>query len=154
MFLAGQLTELRVDVVHARDRDAVLQAAAQRLSCDALDTAALGDSLQARERLGSTAIGHGIAIPHGRMPRLQQPRGVLLRLQQPVEFAAADGQAVDLVFAMAVPDHYTHQHLMLLSGLAEKFSDPQFRHALRSASDATAMHAVLMDNTPLPEDSA
>ena len=154
MFLAGQLAELSADVVQAVDRDAVLQAAAQRLSCQQAGAEELSDSLQARERLGSTGIGHGIAIPHGRCPSLEQPRGVLLRLEPAIEFGAADGQAVDLVFAMAVPDHYTHQHLMLLSGLAEKFSDPQFRHALRSASDATAMHAVLMDNTPLPEDSA
>ena len=154
MFLAGQLAELSADVVQAVDRDAVLQAAAQRLSCQQAGAEELSDSLQARERLGSTGIGHGIAIPHGRCPSLEQPRGVLLRLEPAIEFGAADGQAVDLVFAMAVPDHYTHQHLMLLSGLAEKFSDSQFRHSRRSASDATAMRAVLMDNTPLPEDNA
>ena len=154
MFLAGQLAELSADVVQAVDRDAVLQAAAQRLSCQQAGAEELSDSLQARERLGSTGIGHGIAIPHGRCPSLEQPRGVLLRLEPAIEFGAADGQAVDLVFAMAVPDHYTHQHLLLLSCLAERFSDPDFRAALRSASDAKAMRALLMDNTSPSEDTA
>ena len=153
MFLAGQLAELSADVVQAVDRDAVLQAAAQRLSCQQAGAEELGNSLQARERLGSTGIGHGIAIPHGRCPSLQQPRGVLMRLEPAVEFGAADGQAVDLVFAMAVPDHYIHQHLLLLSCLAERFSNADFRTALRSADDADAMRALLMDNTPFPEDT-
>ena len=153
MFLGGHLAELRADVVHAVDRDAVLQAAAQRLSCQQAGAEELGNSLQARERLGSTGIGHGIAIPHGRCPRLEQPRGLLMRLVPAVEFGAADGQAVDLVFAMAVPDHYTHQHLLLLSCLAERFSNADFRTALRSADDADAMRALLMDNTPFPEDT-
>ena len=154
MFLAGQLAELSADVVQAVDRDAVLQAAAQRLSCQQAGAEELSDSLQARERLGSTGIGHGIAIPHGRCPSLEQPRGVLLRLEPAIEFGAADGQAVDLVFAMAVPDHYTHQHLLLLSCLAERFSNPDFRAALRNASNAEAMHALLMENTPPPEATA
>ena len=154
MFLAGQLAELSADVVQAVDRDAVLQAAAQRLSCQQAGAEELSDSLQARERLGSTGIGHGIAIPHGRCPSLEQPRGVLRRLEPAIEFGAADGQAVDLVFAMAVPDHYTHQHLLLLSCLAERFSNPDFRAALRNASNAEAMHALLMENTPPPEDTA
>ena len=145
MFLAGQLAELSADVVQAVDRDAVLQAAAQRLSCQQAGAEELSDSLQARERLGSTGIGHGIAIPHGRCPSLEQPRGVLLRLEPAIEFGAADGQAVDLVFAMAVPDHYTHQHLMLLSELAERFSDDRFRQALRDAPDAQAMRTLLLE---------
>ena len=154
MFLAGQLAELSADVVQAVDRDAVLQAAAQRLSCQQAGAEELSDSLQARERLGSTGIGHGIAIPHGRCPSLEQPRGVLLRLEPAIEFGAADGQAVDLVFAMAVPDHYTHQHLMLLSELAERFSDGNFRAALRNAPDAQAMRALLLDQKPPTEASA
>ena len=141
-------------VLAAADRDSALRAAAGLLACREAGADSIFRSLCDRENVGSTAIGHGIAIPHGRSPALEAPRGALLRLQPAVDFNAPDGRDVDLVFAMAVPDHYTHQHLMLLSGLAEKFSDPQFRHALRSASDATAMHAVLMDNTPLPEDSA
>lgn len=154
MSLADQLADVRASVLHAVDHDAVLQAAAQWLACRQAGADDLRDSLQARERLGSTAIGHGIAIPHGRSATLEAPRGVLLRLEPAVDFQAPDGQAVDLVFAMAVPDHYTQQHLMLLSELAERFSDPDFRAALRSAPDATAMRALLMDETHLPKEAA
>ncbi|MDZ5817641.1 ribosome-associated translation inhibitor RaiA [Stenotrophomonas maltophilia] len=87
------------------------------------------------------AIGHGIAIPHGRAPTLDRPRGALLRLATPVDFGG--DEPVDLVFAMAVPAHYTHQHLMLLSELAELFSAPGIRQALRAAGDARALRQAL-----------
>ncbi|MEO8367523.1 MAG: PTS sugar transporter subunit IIA [Pseudoxanthomonas sp.] len=147
MSLAAQLADVQASLLNALDRDAVLEAAAGMLACRQAGAEDLRRSLQARERLGSTAIGHGIAIPHGRSPTLEAPRGALLRLQPAVDFNAADGQHVDLVFAMAVPEHYTHQHLMLLSGLAERFSDERFRDALRNAPDAQAMRAVLLDQT-------
>jgi nitrogen PTS system EIIA component len=148
MSLADQLADVQASVLNAMDRDAVLEAAARMLACRQAGADDLRSSLQARERLGSTAIGHGIAIPHGRSPTLQAPRGALLRLQPAVDFNASDGQDVDLVFAMAVPDHYTHQHLMLLSELAERFSDERFRTALRNAPDARAMRDLLLDQTP------
>ena len=71
-----------------------------------------------------------------------------------VDFDAADGQAVDLVFAMAVPDHYTHEHLMLLSELAERFSDARFRTALRNAPDAQSMRKLLLDQPLSPKAAA
>jgi PTS system nitrogen regulatory IIA component len=152
MSLADQLADVQASsVLNAMDRDAVLEAAAGMLACRQAGADELRSSLQARERLGSTAIGHGIAIPHGRSPALEAPRGALLRLQPAVDFNAPDGQDVDLVFAMAVPDHYTHQHLMLLSELAERFSDERFRDALRNAPDARAMRALLLDHVPSPE---
>lgn len=151
MSLANQLADVQASVLNAVDRDAVLDAAAGMLACRQAGAADLRRSLQAREHLGSTAIGHGIAIPHGRSPTLEAPRGALLRLQPAVDFNASDGQEVDLVFAMAVPDHYTHQHLMLLSELAERFSDERFRAALRNAPDARAMRALLLDQPPSPE---
>jgi len=151
MSLADQLADVQASVLNAMDRDAVLETAAGMLACRQAGADELRSSLQARERLGSTAIGHGIAIPHGRSPALEAPRGALLRLQPAVDFNAPDGQDVDLVFAMAVPDHYTHQHLMLLSELAERFSDERFRDALRNAPDARAMRALLLDHVPSPE---
>lgn len=153
MGLAEQLGEVRASVLHAGDRDAVLEAAAGLLACRQAAAGDLRTSLQAREKLGSTAIGHGIAIPHGRSASLDAPRGVLLRLEPAVDFDASDGQPVDLVFAMAVPDHYTHQHLMLLSELAERFSREDFRAALRSAADAPAMRRLLLEPQP-PEADA
>lgn len=152
MSLADRLADVRASILNAAaDRDTVLEAAAGILACREAGAEDLHDSLLARERLGSTAIGHGIAIPHGRSAALQAPRGALLRLRSAVDFNAADGQDVDLVFAMAVPDHYTHQHLVLLSELAERFSDENFRAALRNAPDAQAMRALLLDQNPPAE---
>ena len=153
MTLASQLAEVRASVLVAADRDAVLEAAAELLACRQAGGEELRISLQAREGLGSTAIGHGVAIPHGRSHALETPRGALLRLEPPVDFNAGDGQPVDLVFAMAVPDHYTHQHLMLLSELAERFSDERFRNALRNAPDAGTMRNLLLDD-PYPPKAA
>ena len=137
-------------LVDPGDRDGVLDAAARLLS-DASPgtTAAIGDSLRSRERLGSTAIGHGIAIPHGRTSAYDDARGAFLRLQRPVDFGASDGEPVDLVFAMAVPEHFTQQHLQLLSELAERFADPGFRTALRTAPDAGALRSLLLEDATI-----
>ncbi|MET0655088.1 MAG: PTS sugar transporter subunit IIA [Pseudoxanthomonas sp.] len=154
MALADQLADVRASVLSVADRDAVLEAAAGLLACAQAGAEELRISLQAREKLGSTAIGHGIAIPHGRSAALEAPRAVLLRLEPAVDFSAADGQQVDLVFAMAVPDHYTHQHLMLLSELAERFSDASFRTALRHAPDAQSMRKLLLSEPHSPKAAA
>lgn len=128
----------------ATSRDAVLEAAARLLGDGSPEaTAAIADSLRQRERLGSTAIGHGVAIPHGRSGVCQDTRAAFLRLQPAVDFAAADGIPVDLVLAMAAPEQFTQQHLQLLSEIAERFADPAFREALRAAPDADALRAAL-----------
>ncbi|MCW0369408.1 MULTISPECIES: PTS sugar transporter subunit IIA [Xanthomonas] len=142
MPLTDLMAAVSTQVLPAADRDTLLHTAAGLLACQQAGADELFASLREREQLGSTAIGHGIAIPHGRAPGLDAPRGALLRLQQPIDF---DGQGtlVDLIFAMAVPAHYTHQHLMLLSELAEQFSIEEFRDALRNAPDAAALYALL-----------
>ncbi len=101
------------------------------------------DSLCGRERLGSTGLGHGVAIPHGRSARLANTAGVFVRLAEPVDFGAADGQPVDLVFALVVPEHYAQQHLLLLSHLAQMFGEEDFRQRLRQAPDSAALYALL-----------
>jgi PTS system nitrogen regulatory IIA component len=127
------------------DRDAVLDAAARLLALDTGDgAAAIAECLRQRERLGSTAIGHGVAIPHGRCSEFAGARAAFLRLGRSTDFDAGDGEPVDLVFAMAVPQHFTQQHLELLAELAEYFADPDFRDALRQAGDADALSAVLL----------
>ena len=137
-----------VILVEPADRERVLNAAARLLAGDAADaTAAIGESLRQRERLGSTAIGHGVAIPHGRTDAFADARAAFLRLAPAVDFDAGDGQAVDLVFAMAVPAHFTQQHLQLLSELAERFGDAGFRAALRGAGDTDALRGLLLGAT-------
>ncbi len=103
------------------------------------------DSLCARERLGATGLGHGVAIPHGRTPGLTTAVGTFLRLNEPLDFGAPDGEPVDLVFALAVPEHFSNQHLMLLSQLAEMFSETDFLARLREAPDADALYRLLSD---------
>jgi PTS system nitrogen regulatory IIA component len=138
-------------LVEAGDRDGVLDAAARLLSdASPATTQAIGDSLRKRERLGSTAIGHGIAIPHGRTNAFDHARAAFLRLRTPVDFGASDGEPVDLVFAMAVPEHFTQEHLQLLAQIAEHFADAGFREALRSARDVEALRAVLLATAHAP----
>lgn len=103
------------------------------------------DGLCARERLGSTGLGHGVAIPHGRITSLAAPVGTFLRLDQPLDFDASDGQPVDLVFALAVPEHFSQQHLLLLSQLAEMFSDRDFCARLRACQTDAALYAALSE---------
>jgi len=150
MPLKDLLSRERIALLDAPlDRDAVLDAAAGLLAGDADAAPPIAECLRQRERLGSTAIGHGVAIPHGRCGAFEQARAAFLRLSPPVDFGAGDGEPVDLVFAMAVPRHFTQQHLELLSELAEHFADPAFRAALRQAGDVEALAAVLQQR-PAP----
>ena len=146
MPLSEFLSAQRIVVLDdAGSRDAVIDAAA-RLLVDGTggDAAAIADSLRQRERMGSTAIGHGVAIPHGRNAAFDTTRAAFLRLSPPVEFNSADGEPVDLVFAMAVPADFNQQHLQLLSDIAEHCADPGFRAALRQARDVQALRAILL----------
>lgn len=101
------------------------------------------DSLFSRERLGSTGLGQGVAIPHGRIKGLRDAVGAFIRLQSPVPFDAPDGQPVSLVFVLLVPDHATEHHLQILSQLATMFSDRQLRQQLASAADAGVLHQYI-----------
>jgi PTS system nitrogen regulatory IIA component len=103
---------------------------------------AVAGSLHAREKLGSTGLGQGIAIPHGRIKGLREARGAFARLKAPIAFDAPDGRPVSSVFVLLVPEHATEQHLQLLSELAQMFSDKRFREALAGASDAAAMYEL------------
>lgn len=93
-----------------------------------------------RERLGSTGIGEGIAIPHCRLPSCDKAFGVLLRLEQAIDYDAIDRQPVDLVFALLVPEEATDEHLQVLSMLARNFSEAEFRQALRNAPDSNQLY--------------
>lgn len=101
---------------------------------------AVFDSLFARERLGSTGLGEGVAIPHGRIKGLREPVGAFVRLATPVAFDAPDAKPVQLVFVLLVPEQATEQHLQLLSELAEMFSSREFRTELAASTDSNAVH--------------
>ncbi len=106
------------------------------------------DALFAREKLGSTGLGHGVAIPHGRMKGLRDTLAVFIRTADGVPFEAPDGENVRLVFAMLVPEHATEQHLNLLSELAEAFSDTELRAALLAEPDHDRVHKMLTEWSP------
>ncbi len=100
------------------------------------------DSLLARERLGSTGLGQGIAIPHGRIKGLKEAIGGFIRLAQPVQFDAPDGKPVGFLFVLLVPELANEHHLQILSELAEVFSDKTFRELLGKAATALEIHSL------------
>jgi PTS system nitrogen regulatory IIA component len=108
----------------------------------------VSDNLFARERLGSTGLGHGVAVPHGRIKGLKSPLAAFVRLAEPIPFESPDGEPVNLLIFLLIPDHVTQQHLEILSEIAEMFSDETFRHVLSTAQDAATVHARLITWQP------
>ncbi len=105
-------------------------------------------SLAARERLGSTGLGQGVAIPHGRIKGLAAAVGAFARLPAPIPFDAPDGKPVGQLFVLLVPEQATDQHLQLLSELAQMFSDRAFRDGLATAADTAAIRALFENWEP------
>jgi nitrogen PTS system EIIA component len=106
------------------------------------------DSLFAREKLGSTGLGQGVAIPHGRIKDLKEAVGVLVRTTQPIPFDAPDGQNVSLIFVLLVPERATDTHLQILSELAQMFSDKAFREQLLAAPNAPELYKLINEWQP------
>jgi PTS system nitrogen regulatory IIA component len=106
------------------------------------------DALLARERLGSTGLGHGIAIPHGRIKGLKEATGAFLRLKTPIAFEAPDGNPVSLIFVLLVPEKATDVHLQILSELAQMFSERDMRAALAAAPDPAAAQRLITEWEP------
>lgn len=106
------------------------------------------DSLFARERLGSTGLGQGVAIPHGRIKGLKDAVGALIRLSVPVTFDAPDGKPVGLAFVLLVPENANEQHLQILSELAQMFSDRELRERLASEPDSGILHQSIVSWQP------
>jgi PTS system nitrogen regulatory IIA component len=104
---------------------------------------AIFDILMQREKLGTTAVGSGIAIPHGKMPNLTRLFGLFARLDRPVDFDALDNQPVDLVFLLLAPESAGADHLTALSRVARLLRDQPVAHKLRATQDAESLYAVL-----------
>lgn len=108
-----------------------------------LNRALITDSLFARERLGSTGLGHGVAIPHGRIKGLKAPMAAVFQLQAPIGFDAPDEQAVSLLVFLLVPEAATQKHLEILSEIAELLSDASLREQLKTSTEASALHHLI-----------
>lgn len=112
---------------------------------DTISSTQVFDSLLTRERLGGTGVGHGVAIPHGRLRNSQQTLGAFIKLARGVDYDAADKQPVDLLFALLVPEESTEEHLQILAKLAAMFSDEEMRKKLRLAQTAADIHKLLIE---------
>ena len=102
------------------------------------------DSLFSRERLGSTGLGHGVAIPHGRIKGLKSPMAALLQLARPIGFDAPDEQPVSLLIFLLVPEAATQKHLEILSEIAEMLSDEVLRGKLIGGTTAADLHGLIL----------
>ena len=146
MRISAILSSGRIEIDYpASSKKAVLEKLASLVSCDTteLDKAEVFDNLVARERLGSTGLGHGVAIPHCRVNHTQQTLGALLLTRAGVNFDAIDNQPVDLFFALCVPLESTEEHLAVLAALASMFSNGEFRNSLRACRSAAAAMALV-----------
>jgi len=106
----------------------------------------LFDRLVTRERLGSTGLGHGVAIPHCRIKNCQDIIGGLVKLEQPVDYDSIDNEKVDLLFVLLVPEQAHDEHLNVLATLAELFNEPSFRDQLRQSTDSNALFQSAITN--------
>ena len=118
-----------------------------------LNRALVTDSLFARERLGSTGLGHGVAIPHGRIKGLKAPMAAVFQLEAPIGFDAPDEQAVRLLIFLLVPEAATQKHLEILSEIAEMLSDGALREQLKTSLDAQSLHRLIASWRSAPVNS-
>jgi len=108
-----------------------------------LNRAMVTDSLFARERLGSTGLGHGVAIPHGRIKGLKSPMAAVFQLAHPIGFDAPDEQMVNFLIFLLVPEAATQKHLEILSEIAELLSDATLREQLKTTQDSAVLHGLI-----------
>lgn len=135
--------DVRLDV-DASTKEQALQTIASMLAAKhGLSQAAILDGMRAREQLGSTGVGHGVAIPHARMRQCVAPAGVFVRTKDPIPFEAPDGKPVSVFLGLIVPDMANERHLQLLATAAGMLSDRSFRDKLRNSVDANAVRDLL-----------
>jgi PTS system nitrogen regulatory IIA component len=133
-----------IPALKASSKKQLLQLLAERASAmTSIPEREIFDTILQRERLGSTGVGNGIAIPHGKLPGIKQITGVFARLEAPVDFEALDDQPVDLVFLLLAPEGAGADHLKALSRIARVLRDPEIVSKIRGTRDANAIHALL-----------
>jgi nitrogen PTS system EIIA component len=119
-----------------------------------LDAREVFETLLQRERLGSTGIGEGVAIPHGKLTRLGHLYGLVARFDRPVDFEALDSQPVDLAFLLLAPEGAGADHLKALARVARVLREPGLIERMRAARDAAALYALIAQNTASPPQAA
>ncbi|HET9903278.1 MAG TPA: PTS IIA-like nitrogen regulatory protein PtsN [Xanthobacteraceae bacterium] len=124
-------------------KQALQELAAKAAELTGQNERAILEVLMQREKLGSTAVGNGIAIPHGKLPKLESMFGLFARLARPIDFDALDGQPVDLIFVLLAPESAGADHLKALARVARLLRDPETARKLRESEDAAALFAVL-----------
>jgi PTS system nitrogen regulatory IIA component len=110
---------------------------------DSLEAEKVFNALMAREQLGSTGLGNGIAIPHCRVPLCQEIIGSLITLDEPIDYDAIDGKPVDILFVLIVPEQKTDDHVKILARLAELFNQEDFCYTLRHTQDSDDLYNVV-----------
>ncbi|MEQ1929637.1 MAG: PTS sugar transporter subunit IIA [Parvularculaceae bacterium] len=126
-------------------RDVLAQLADKAAELTRVNADEIQKTLAEREQLGSTGVGRGVAIPHGKIDGLSRMAGVLARLEKPVDFEAVDDQAVDLVFLILAPSDASAAHLKALAKVSRLFRDEHAREAIRGAKSAEAIFAIAVD---------
>ena len=124
-------------------KQAIQELAARAAELTGQSERAILEVLLQREKLGSTGVGNGIAIPHGKLPKLGRLFGLFARLERPIDFEALDSQPVDLVFLLLAPEAAGAYHLKALARVARLLRDPEVTRKLRESGDADAIYAVL-----------
>ena len=124
-------------------KQALQELAARAAALTGQNERSIVEVLMQREKLGSTAVGNGIAIPHGKLPKLEKLFGMFARLGRPIDFEALDAQPVDLIFLLLAPEGAGADHLKALARVARLLRDPDVVHKLRASQDAEALYAVL-----------
>ena len=124
-------------------KQALQEIAARAAALTGQSDRAILEILLQREKLGSTGVGNGVAIPHGKLPKLNKVFGVFARLERPVDYEALDGQPVDLIFLLLAPEGAGADHLKALARAARLLRDPEIARKLRESSDTEALYAVL-----------
>ena len=131
--------------VRAADKDRLLRELTGRAAnALRLDAAVLADAIAQRERIGSTGMGDGIAIPHARIADLSKPFGLLARLRRAIDFAAIDGKPVDIVFLLLLPSTAQGEQLTALASVARRLRDAQVTADLRDAADGAALYRAII----------
>jgi PTS system nitrogen regulatory IIA component len=142
------MPEAVIPTLAAKSKKQVLQDLAERAAeLTKLQARDIFETLLQRERLGSTAVGRGIAIPHGQLPGLQRIVSIFARLQPPIDFEAPDEEPVDLVFLLLAPQHAGADHLKALARVSRLLREPQAIEMLRAAHDRATLYAILTEPT-------